>query len=56
MTIDAVLPRCLAEQRERLSRKTFRKYEEVVQLLRHCLDGYAYQSLDHDERRRRHER
>jgi len=50
--IDAVLPRFLAEQRERLSPRTFRKYEEVVELLRHCLEGYAYQRLDEDERRR----
>ncbi len=52
MTIDAVLARFLAEQRERLSPKTYRKYEEVVELLRHCLEGYAYQSLDDDERQR----
>ena len=38
-TIDEVLGRFLAEQRERLSDKTFRRYEEVVQLLRHSLDG-----------------
>ena len=37
-TIDEVLGRFLAEQRERLSDKTFRRYEEVVQLLRHSLD------------------
>jgi hypothetical protein len=52
MTIDAVLPRFLAEQRGRLSPRTFRRYEEVIELLRHCLDGYAYQRLDDDERRR----
>ena len=52
MSIDAVLARFLAEQRERLSPRTFRKYEEVVGLLRHCLEGDAYQSLDDDERRR----
>ena len=52
MTIDAVLPQFLAEQRERLSPRTFRKYEEVVELLRHCLDGYAYQYLDGAERQR----
>jgi hypothetical protein len=52
MTIDAVLPQFLAEQRERLSPRTFRKYEEVVELLRHCLDGYAYQYLDDVERQR----
>jgi hypothetical protein len=51
-TIDEVLGRFLAEQRERLSDKTFRRYEEVVQLLRHSLDGYAYSSLDDSERRR----
>ena len=51
-TIDQVLGRFLAEQRERLSEKTFRRYEEVVQLLRHSLDGYAYSSLDDSERRR----
>jgi hypothetical protein len=42
----------LAEQRERLSVRTFRKYEEVVELLRHCLEGYAYQRLDEEERHR----
>lgn len=52
MTIEEVLPRFLAEQRRRLSPRTFRRYEEVVELLCHCLDGYAYQSLDDEERRR----
>jgi hypothetical protein len=52
MTIDEVLPQFLAEQRDRLAPRSFRRYEEVVELLRHCLDGYAYQSLDEDERRR----
>ena len=52
MTIDQVLPQFLAEQRERLSSRSSRRYEEVIELLRHCLDGYAYQSLDEEERRR----
>lgn len=52
VTIDEVLPQFLAEQRQRLSPRTFRRYEEVAELLRHCLDGYAYQSLDDDERKR----
>jgi hypothetical protein len=52
LTIDEVLDRFLAEQRERLSDKTFHRYDEVVQLLRHSLDGYAYSSLDDSERRR----
>ena len=51
-TIDDVLGEFLAEQRERLSARTFRNYDEVVELLRHSLDGYAYNSLDDDERRR----
>jgi hypothetical protein len=51
-TTEEVLGRFLAEQRERLSDKTLRRYEEV-QLLRHSLDGgYAYSSLDDNERRR----
>ena len=53
MTIDEVLLQFLAEQRERLSARTYRRYEEVDQgLLQDCLDGYAYQSLDEEERRR----
>lgn len=51
-TIDGVLGEFLAEQRERLSARTFRNYDEVVELLRHSLDGYAHSSLDGDERRR----
>ncbi|TVS87770.1 hypothetical protein [Mycobacterium helveticum] len=52
MTIDEVLPQFLAEQRKRLAERTYRRYEEVVELLRDCLDGYAYQSLDDIERHR----
>jgi len=47
-----VLGEFLAEPRERLSARTFRNDDEVVELLRHSLDGYAYNSLDGDERRR----
>jgi hypothetical protein len=52
ITIDAVLPRFLGEQRERLSPPTFRKYAGVMELLRQWLDGYAYQYLDDSERQR----
>jgi hypothetical protein len=52
VTIDETLDRFLADQRERLSEKTFRRYQDVVQLLRHSLDGYAYTSLDDNERQR----
>lgn len=51
-SIDSVLEQFLAEQRERLSDRTFGRYEEVVALLRHSLDGYAYTALDAEERRR----
>ena len=51
-TIDTALAEFLADQRGRLSERTFRRYEEVVHLLRHSLDGYAYSSLDNEERRR----
>jgi hypothetical protein len=51
-TTEEVLGRFLAEQRERLSDKTLRRYE-AVQVLRHSLDGgCAYGSLDDSERRR----
>jgi hypothetical protein len=51
-TTDTTLAEFLADQRERLSDRTFRRYEEVAHLLRHSLDGYAYSSLDNEERRR----
>jgi hypothetical protein len=51
-TIDVVLGEFRAKQRERRSARTFRNYAEVVELLRHSLDGYAHDSLDGDERRR----
>lgn len=52
VTIDGVLPEFLAEQRERLSPRTYRNYEDVIELLRHSLDSYAYGSLDKAERAR----
>ncbi|MCA1699398.1 MAG: hypothetical protein LC790_11085, partial [Actinobacteria bacterium] len=51
-TIDETLSAFLAEQRERLSARTFRNYADVIQLLGHSLDGYAHSSLDADELRR----
>ncbi len=55
-TIDDALGEFLSAQRERLSTRTFRTHEDVVELLRHSLDGYAYSSLDDDERARWEER
>ena len=48
-TIDEVLDQFLEEQRRRLAPRTFRNYEDVVNLLRDCLNGYAYQWLSKKE-------
>lgn len=45
-TIAEVLAQFLADQHKRLAPKTFARYEYVIELLQHCLDGYAYQSLN----------
>lgn len=45
-TIAEVLAQFLADQRERLTPKTFTRYDTVIELLQHCLDDYAYQSLN----------
>jgi len=44
-SIAQVLAQFLADQRDRLSAKTFAQYESVIELLEHSLNGYAYQSL-----------
>lgn len=51
-TIADVLAQCLADQRERLAPKTFARYECVIELLQHCLDGYAHQSLSEADAKR----
>lgn len=48
-TIAEVLEEFLTDQRKRLAPRTFSQYEHVVELLRHSLDGYAYQSLDRSD-------
>jgi len=49
-TIDDVLTEFLAAQEQRLAARTFANYLAVVDLLRHCLNGYGHQYLDDDER------
>ena len=44
-SIDKVLEDFLADQRRRLKPKTVSKYESVVELLQHHLNGYAYDGL-----------
>src|SRR5436190_16870201 len=45
-TITVVLAQFLAEQEQRLAPKTFAQYRDVVELLQHHLNGYAYLSLE----------
>lgn len=51
-TIDEALDAFLADQRERLSTRTMRNYQDVVDLLRHCLNGYGPNLLDKPDRKR----
>lgn len=43
-TIREALAEFLEQQKERLSPATFRRYQDVIELLQHSLDGYAHQS------------
>ena len=45
VSIDEALARFLAAQRERLASSTYARYENIVDLLRICLNSYGYQSL-----------
>ena len=48
-TIEEVCEEFLAGQRKRLTPRTLSRYEDVLRLLRHHLDGYAYQGLSTGE-------
>lgn len=50
--IDALLAAFLADERARLSERTWRNYDAVVDLLRDCLVGYGHAALDPEELRR----
>ncbi len=52
MTIETVLDAFIEDQRGRISARTMRNYEDVINLLRHSLDGYAYQLLDEADTKR----
>ena len=49
--IAKVLDEFLDEQRRRLAPRTFRKYDDVIGLLKDCLDGYGHLFLDSREER-----
>ena len=44
--IDGVFTEFLRDQQKRLKTRTYHRYEEVVGLLRHCLNCYGYHDLD----------
>ncbi|MGA7878625.1 MAG: hypothetical protein WCA08_23395 [Desulfoferrobacter sp.] len=44
--LEDVFARFLRDQQKRLKPRTYRHYEEVIDLLRHCLNGYGYHELD----------
>lgn len=44
--IEDIFARFLKSQQKRLKPKTFHRYEEVIDLMRHCLNGYGYHELD----------
>ena len=48
-TISEVLQEFLDEQRRRLKPRTFRRYEDVIELFQHSMNGYAYNYLDEEE-------
>jgi hypothetical protein len=52
VTIDQALDAFLADQRRRLSARTMRNYDDVVALLRHCLNGYGPNALDQGDHER----
>lgn len=44
--IEDALSQFLKDQQKRLKTRTFNRYEEVIDLLRHCLNGHGYHELD----------
>lgn len=44
--IETVFAEFLKDQQNRLKLKTYQRYEEVIDLFRHCLNGSGYHELD----------
>ena len=49
-TISEVLAEYLATEKDRLGPSTYARYSDVIELLKHSLNGYAANSLDQSER------
>lgn len=45
-SIDDVLKEFLKDQKKRLKPRTYQRYEEVIELFRHCLNGYGHHELE----------
>jgi hypothetical protein len=52
ITIDEALARFLDAQRSRVAVRTYRRYEEICELLRHCLNGYGHTGLSELDHKR----
>lgn len=52
LTIEEALDAFIADQRHRLSARTMRNYDDVVDLLRHSLNGYGPNTLDKTDHKR----
>ncbi len=52
LTIEEALDAFIADQRHRLSARTMRNYDVVVDLLRHSLNGYGPNTLDKTDHKR----
>ncbi len=50
--INQVFDAFLTDQEARLSAKTARQYGDIIDLLRHCLDGYGWNDLSSEEQKR----
>ena len=48
-TIDKVFEEFLAEQRRRLKQKTYKRYEDVIELIQDHLNSYAFEGLSKNE-------
>ncbi len=51
-SIDDALTEFLREQQTRVAPRTFARYEEVIDLFKHSMNGYGYQGLDEAEHAR----
>jgi len=44
--LEDIFKKFLKDQQRRVKPRTYRHYEEIIELLRHCLNGYGYHELN----------